>query len=890
MTNGVEPYVGLSNESQSTTEPMSDFPASGETGENVLPSSSLSAPSDSIDQSMLKSDIPLADQTPPVVQQPTSDPREEVQQTILEHTALPKEQEHQQETVSDSQTVSAFAPASLTPVPAPAELDPFAGTITLIAPPETTTASDPTPAPAFSEDLSKTPEASEAPTEIATAHVPHHPPVPLPKGATSEAPVDLAPSPVLPTESSAPASKPEDTMVDQVMEDAPQSGSKMARAREDDEFGDGPAAKRAKTEEASPSTSDFKVPERPALNTQVRGEHNEEPRNVAPPMTKLQHKHLLRMLSNVKRIAPAKSYLTPVDYVGMNLLNYPTVITKPMDLRSLEENLRAESYQTVDDFVGDFNLIVQNAQTFNGLEHDVTKQGFAMKASFEKQLKELPGPDDVGPINDKKKKAPILAAPKAPPPRRESRSSLPAGSPTAGSPQTFALGPDGVPLIRRDSTLGDGRPKREIHRPAPRDLPYANQKPKKKKYQVELKYCEKVLAELSKPKYANIGFPFVAPVDPVALNIPNYHSVIKKPMDLRTVKGKLDGGEYENAKDFEADVRLIFQNCYKFNAAPHPINVMGHQFEEAFDEHWAKKREWVEANTPASGPQSPGSSPEEDDSDDEEEEEEEEQTQLSKLQQQIAAMSRQVELITQKKKSPPATSKKAKSSKPVKKDHKKAAAPPIRAEKKAPSRPAKKEKAPYVTYEQKQDISNRINSLTESKMAAALKLIRDNMPNLKVRSYCHRVLFVIHLNALHDKGLLTDLPQGVQDDELELDIDELSNDVLYKLLVFVRKHAPRPIDDAPVRPAPTGSTAAPTRKKNKPMSKYEQEARIAQVKGNLSAFQNPDAEMCKSCRSILDSSYYLTWDQDGRSDSPNADEAVAGESDDVPESEESEEE
>ena len=85
----------------------------------------------------------------------------------------------------------------------------------------------------------------------------------------------------------------------------------------------------------------------------------------------------------------------------------------------------------------------------------------------------------------------------------------------------------------------------------------------------------------------------------------------------------------------------------------------------------------------------------------------------------------------------------------------------------------------------------------------------------------------------------------MQDDELELDIDELSDEVLHKLLVFVRKHAPR-ADDAPARPAPTASSAAPTRKKNKPMSKTEQEARIAQVQSGLSAFQKGgQAPTCK---------------------------------------------
>ena len=40
------------------------------------------------------------------------------------------------------------------------------------------------------------------------------------------------------------------------------------------------------------------------------------------------------------------------------------------------------------------------------------------------------------------------------------------------------------------------------------------------------------------------------------LNIPDYYKVIDKPMDLSTVKRKLEDGEYEAASEFEADVRF----------------------------------------------------------------------------------------------------------------------------------------------------------------------------------------------------------------------------------------------------------------------------------------------------------------------------------------------
>ena len=86
---------------------------------------------------------------------------------------------------------------------------------------------------------------------------------------------------------------------------------------------------------------------------------------------------------------------------------------------------------------------------------------------------------------------------------------------------------------------------------------------------------------------------------------------------------------------------------------------------------------------------------------------------------------------------------------------------------------------------------------------------------------------------------LTHTTKGVQEDEIELDIDELSNEVLYKLLGFVRKYAPRPNDLPPARQAPAPAPVQASHpKKNKPMSKNEQEAKIREIRSRLSGFQN----------------------------------------------------
>jgi len=46
-------------------------------------------------------------------------------------------------------------------------------------------------------------------------------------------------------------------------------------------------------------------------------------------------------------------------------------------------------------------------------------------------------------------------------------------------------------------------------------------------------------------------------IDWEGLGIPNYPKVIKKPMNLSTIRKKLDNREYDTAQHFYADFKLI---------------------------------------------------------------------------------------------------------------------------------------------------------------------------------------------------------------------------------------------------------------------------------------------------------------------------------------------
>lgn len=115
-----------------------------------------------------------------------------------------------------------------------------------------------------------------------------------------------------------------------------------------------------------------------------------------------------------------------------------------------------------------------------------------------------------------------------------------------------------------------------------------NQLKSKEKLSEPLKYCNEILKELFSKKHSSVAWPFYKPVDAEMLGLHDYHDIIKKPMDLGTVKRKMDSREYKNAAEFAADVRLIFTNCYKYNPPDHDVVAMGHKLQDVFESRMAK--------------------------------------------------------------------------------------------------------------------------------------------------------------------------------------------------------------------------------------------------------------------------------------------------------------
>ncbi|XP_038684093.1 transcription factor GTE4-like isoform X2 [Tripterygium wilfordii] len=98
------------------------------------------------------------------------------------------------------------------------------------------------------------------------------------------------------------------------------------------------------------------------------------------------------------------------------------------------------------------------------------------------------------------------------------------------------------------------------------------------------KSCSALLERLMKHKH---GWVFNTPVDVNSLGLHDYFTIIKYPMDLGTVKSKLNKNWYKSPREFAEDVRLTFSNAMTYNPKGQDVHIMAEQLSKIFEEKWA---------------------------------------------------------------------------------------------------------------------------------------------------------------------------------------------------------------------------------------------------------------------------------------------------------------
>ncbi|KII93450.1 hypothetical protein PLICRDRAFT_171203 [Plicaturopsis crispa FD-325 SS-3] len=504
-----------------------------------------------------------------------------------------------------------------------------------------------------------------------------------------------------------------------------------------------------------------------------------EPQPSAPTSTQVtlspaQYRFCLGAVKNLKRSKESGPFLRPVDPVALGIPHYPSIIKNPMDLSTVEQRLVASNpskpdpnaqhrYYNAEQFIDDIRLIFRNCTTFNGPDHPVVAMGKRLEESFDKALKNLPAPLEIAP--------PVVKKPSTPPP------------PPAQSKKNGRRLSTTVPQIRRNDGDAPGRPKREIHPPPPKDLSYVDAPRKARRAKAprndgtaeQLRFCSKLLAEMHKKTHWAIANPFYEPVDWVKLEIPAYPKIVKKPMDLSTMRKKLDNHEYASAQRFWDDFKLMIRNCFSFNPSGTIVNQAGKDLQRLFDEKWK------------SLPPLHDASDEEDDEDDEDADSGSERAHYAGT---IAMMESQIESmrgnIAALKGAKPQKEKKEKKKPSKPKASSSTAGPskpkqpkPGMGNKRGPKKQPQMTDDDVLTFDQKKDLSEAIGSLDGTKLERVIQIIHEGVPEIRDVSLPQQLFLrdtVVKMRALMTKQ---------STEEIELEIDLLPSQVLTKLYNFV---------------------------------------------------------------------------------------------------------
>ncbi|XP_056124189.1 bromodomain-containing protein 3a isoform X2 [Rhinichthys klamathensis goyatoka] len=343
-------------------------------------------------------------------------------------------------------------------------------------------------------------------------------------------------------------------------------------------------------------------------------------------------------------------FYQPVDAVKLGLPDYHKIIKSPMDMGTIKKRLESVYYWSASECMQDFNTMFTNCYIYNKPTDDIVLMAQALEKIFLQKVALMPQEEvellPPAPKGKARKPAgpgqqdvavssgsPTSVFPDATSPSSETAVASPAPAPTltpslpavqnttaasvipamppsqpmvkkgvkrkadTTTPTTSAItasrsqsptppleGKEGKVASRREST---GRP----IKPPKKDFEDGEvgvHGGKKGRLSEQLKYCEVILKEMLSKKHAAYAWPFYKPVDAEALELHDYHDIIKHPMDLSTVKKKMDSREYQDAQTFAADVRLMFSNCYKYNPPDHEVVAMARKLQDVFEMRFAK--------------------------------------------------------------------------------------------------------------------------------------------------------------------------------------------------------------------------------------------------------------------------------------------------------------
>ncbi|KAM9793875.1 bromodomain-containing protein 2-like [Syngnathus typhle] len=265
----------------------------------------------------------------------------------------------------------------------------------------------------------------------------------------------------------------------------------------------------------------------------------------------------------------------PVDAVALKLPDYHTIITNAMDLGTIKQRLENNYYWSATECLQDFNTMFTNCYVYNKPTDDIVLMALSLEKIYLQKVAQMP-----------QKEVELVSHPAKGKSKKKSSGGLEAlqtNSSQANTKKSLKKRSHSTEL--NDSP--ESKRRRQITELSSLFFTSEKELTLQDGLSKQLRCCKEILKEMLSKKHAAYAWPFYKPVDVEALQLHDYRDIIKCPMDLSTVKAKLNRREYPDAKRFAADVRLIFSNCYTYNPPYHDVVALAKKLQSVFERKFA---------------------------------------------------------------------------------------------------------------------------------------------------------------------------------------------------------------------------------------------------------------------------------------------------------------
>lgn len=317
-----------------------------------------------------------------------------------------------------------------------------------------------------------------------------------------------------------------------------------------------------------------------------------------PERPKSEREKCAMVLAKTMENKHAFEFLRPVDPIKQGIPNYFNVIKKPIDLGTIKSKLKTNQYANAEQFDDDVRLMFRNCFAYNKPNTIVHNEGKHLEqvynqewincfGALRKQAIESPKPHTPSSM-DKNATVPTSTG---------GNNGLSSSQPAKTTPKPAATTPTKPATETKPSTKKITKPASSPAATTVTTNGTTTTSPKSRATFQErmddnnMRICDRIIKKLWSMPSASA---FYEPVDAEALNIPQYYQVIKRPMDLSSVRRNLEGEEFSTIWEFERDIRQIFWNCYHFNDMASWIGQQAQELEAVFNQEW--RREYGDPN------------------------------------------------------------------------------------------------------------------------------------------------------------------------------------------------------------------------------------------------------------------------------------------------------